>query len=298
VLPASVGEQIQRIPGVASASPVLLMLAAIRKGDLSSTVFLTGFDVQSGVGGPPHLLDGRSVKNDDEIVLDVAYARRMGFTLGDVVRIQDDTLRIVGVSTGTNAFVIQYAFVTLSRARQVLGVPTIVTCFLLTTTGSAEKSEVADLIREALPMTSVYDHATFVDHNTREMQAGFLPFIYTIAAIGVVVLTVIVSLLLTITVLEQRYDFAILKALGAPAGFLPRLLVEQGLMITMAGFVLAMGAFFPMVKLVEHITPEIATQTSGSQVALIGLAVAILSLVSSLISLQRLRRIYPLEAFA
>jgi putative ABC transport system permease protein len=298
VLPVSAGARIRRLAGVASASPIMLLLAVIQKGERSATVFLTGFDETSGVGGPPHLVAGRSVEDDLEIVLDVAFARKMGFAIGDNVVVQDDTLRVVGISTGTNAFVIQYAFVTLRRARQIVGVPSIATCFLVTTEEHADAAAVAGTIRGHLPMTSVYDHSTFVANNTREMQAGFLPFIYTIAAIGVVVLTVIVSLLLTITVLEQRRDFAVLKTLGAPMSFLPRLIVEQGVLLAAAGYAVALVLFFPMVTLVQRLTPEIATRVSPTQIALVAVAVAILSVVSSLISLRRLRRIYPLEAFS
>jgi ABC-type antimicrobial peptide transport system permease subunit len=238
------------------------------------------------------------VHEDDEIVLDQAFARRMRLAAGDSVRIQDNTLQVVGISSGTNAFVIQYAFVTLPRAREILGVPSIATCFLIKTREDAGRSAIADAICEKLPVASVYDHRTFMDRNTREMQAGFLPFIYTIAAIGVVVLTVIVSLLLTITVLEQRRDFAILKALGAPTGFLPRLVIQQGLTIVLTGFAVALVLFFPMVTLVQQLTPEIATRTSWGQLVLMSAAVGILGLLGSSISLQRLRRIYPLEAFS
>lgn len=298
VLPTSAGTRIRDLPGVASADPIMLMLAVIRKGEDAATVFLTGFDETSGRGGPPHLNAGRSVESDHEIVLDVAFARKMGFAVGDSVVIQDDTLSVVGLSTGTNAFVIQYAFVNLQRARQIVGVPSIATCFLVTTEDNGDPAAVAAAIRENLPMTSVYDHETFIANNTREMQAGFLPFIYTIAGIGVVVLTVIVSLLLTITVLEQRRDFAVLKTLGAPIRFLPRLIVEQGVLLAVAGYAIALVLFFPIVAIVERLTPEIATKATPMQIILIAGAVTILSLVSSMISLRRLRRIYPLEAFS
>jgi putative ABC transport system permease protein len=298
VLPATAGESIRQIPGVASVSPVLLMLATVHKESRSSTVYLTGFDAASGIGGPPHLAEGRSVRDDGEIVLDCAYTARMGYAVGDDVVIQDDTLQVVGICKGTNAFVIQYAFVTLSRARQTLGVSSIVTCYLVTTAPYADRSDVTSLISDRLPMAAVYDHATFLAHNTREMQAGFLPFVFTVAAIGVVVLTVIISLLLVISILEQRYDFAIIKALGAPRSFLPCLLIEQGLILTSTGFALAMILLFPMTALVQYVTPEIATQSSLRQMVLIAVTVAVLGLIGSFISLQRLRRIYPLEAFS
>ena len=47
-----------------------------------------------------------------------------------------------------------------------------------------------------------------------------MPILYAIAAIGAVVLTSILTLLLTVIILESRHDFAVMRALGLPERFL------------------------------------------------------------------------------
>jgi len=291
------GYIIREIPSVESASPVLFLLLAIKRGDEVATVFLTGFQTTAEMGGPPQLVEGRSILSDDEIVLDRSFAAKFRYKVGDSVQIQDETLQVVGLSTGTNAFVIQYAFVTLRRAQSLIGFPSIVTCYLVRAKKGNDISTVAEEIREELPGLEIYDHETFLQNNIREMESGFLPLLYTVAAIGAIVLTAILSLLLSINILERRKDFAVLKALGAPKGFLPRLVVEQALLISSAGSIAALVLFFPMVALVEKISPEVSTKSSVEQIAAVVLVVAVMSLLSSFISIQRLRRIYPLEAF-
>ena len=49
----------------------------------------------------------------------------MAAQLNEKIHIQNDTLTIVGISKGTNAFVIQYAFVTLKKAKSLKGEPTM-----------------------------------------------------------------------------------------------------------------------------------------------------------------------------
>jgi ABC-type lipoprotein release transport system permease subunit len=297
ILSTAHGYVIRGVPNVQSISPVLLLLSTVRKGEKVATVYLAGFDPQTVMGGPPHLVEGRSVLYDNEIVLDRSFAKKFHFKLGDSVQLQEDMLQVVGISSGTNAFVIQYAFVTLKRAQSLLGFPNIVTCYLIKVEHRKDISKVSEEVREELPGLEVYDHETFLRNNIHEMQSGFLPFIYTIAAIGVVVLTAILSLLLSVNILEKRKDFAVMKTLGSSKGFLSRLIIGQALIISFAGSIVAVIFFFPMVALIEKFSPEISTKSSIEQITSVVFVVVIMGLVSSLISLQRLRRIYALEAF-
>jgi putative ABC transport system permease protein len=291
------GQSIRQIPGVKSVFPVLLVISTVNKGDKTRTVFLTGFDPKDGIGGPPRIIAGRGVQKDDEIVLDESFAAKYKYKMGDIVKIQEHMLKVVGISTGTNAFVIQYAFVTLHFAQTLIGLPGFATCFLIKVQDRNNIDEVSHRIRELLPGIAVYDHKTFLENNIQEMESGFLPLLYTVALIGAVVLTVILSLLLSVNILERKKDFAILKTLGSPPGFLRRIIIVQALLISSISSILALIVFFPLVKVIEKISPEISTKLSVEQIAAVMSVVSAMSLVSSFISMQRLRRIYLLEVF-
>lgn len=291
-------DRIERIPGVRLVSPVLFLLSSARMEDGVGTVFLAGFDPGNGSGGPPRIVKGRSIEGEGEIVVDHAFAAKHRLRIGDLVRIREEGLEVVGVSSGTNALVVQYAFVSLRTTQMLAGFPGLATCYLVEVEEGARIAEVADRISSEMPGKVVYDHQTFLDNNIREMKAGFLPLLYTVAALGAVVLTIILSLLLSINILERREDFAVMKALGSPHGFLPMLVVGQSLAISFAGIVTALAIFFPLVEMLERLSPEVTVQSSILQIAAVTVVVAVISLLSALISLQRLRKIYPLEAFS
>ena len=292
------GNSIRKVTGVTSASAVLFLLSSAKMDNGMGTVFLAGFDPEAGAGGPPGIVEGRSIEREGEIVLDRAFAAKHRLHLGDRVRIRKESMEVVGMSSGTNAFVMQYAFVSLSTARKLAGFPGLTTCYLVDVEEGTGVAEVAERIRSRLPGVVVYDHATFLANNIREMESGFLPLLYTVAALGAVVLTIILSLLLSINILERREDFAVMKALGSPRGFLPRLVVNQSLLISLGGVVTAVALFFPLVAMIEGLCPEVSTRSSLAQIAAVAVIVAVISLVSAFISLQRLRKIYPLEAFS
>jgi hypothetical protein len=53
-----------------------------------------------------------------------------------------------------------------------------------------------------------------------------------------------------------------------------------------------------MVNLIEYFSPEVTTKSSVEHIAVVIGVVGAISLFSSVISMQRLRRIYALEAFS
>lgn len=298
ILSTGHGTLLREIPTVQAASPILFLLSSISNHGRTATVYLTGYDLASGVGAPPHIMAGRGIEDDGEMVLDYSFAAKMDFSVGDFVHLKDDSLKVVGLSSGTNMFVIQYAFVSLRRAQQQIGYPGLVSCYVVSAKEPDDLARVKQDIREELPGVVAYDKDEFLRNNIREMESGSLPLLYVIAAIGSIVLTTILSLLLSINILEGRKDFAVMKTLGSPRGYLPRLVVEQSLLISLAGSCLAVVLFFPLVGLVEKISPEVSTQSSAVQIGMALFTVVIISLLSSLIAIRRIRRIYPLEAFA
>jgi len=289
---------IARTPGVRTAAPVLFLLSTIRNGDRLGTVFLTGFEPEMGLGGPPLLAWVRRPRADDEIVLDRSFALKFGFEAGEEVDLQGNRLKIVGISRGTNAFVIQYAFVTLRFARKLIGVPGLATCVLVNAEPGAEIGPIREEICDVLAGLKAYDHETFLANNVREMRSGFLPLLYTVAVIGAVVLTAILSLLLSVNILERRKDFAILKTLGSPMPFLWGMVVKQALLIASVSCAVALILFFPLVRIVERISPEVTTKSTVGQIGGVVAAVLLMSLASSFVAIRRLRRIYFLEAFS
>jgi putative ABC transport system permease protein len=301
LLTAHHGEVIGKIEDVESASPVLFLIGGVEcdepRGTQLATTYFTGYDVSSGRGGPPSLAAGRNVASDSEIVLDRSFAAKHRFRVGDRLSVKGETLEVVGLSNGTNMFVIQYAFVTLNRARRLAGMDKIVSAFQVRLKRGAGPGAVRTAIRRRLSDVAVYGRDAFIANNSREMKSGILPLLYTVALIGAVVLTAILSLILSVNVLERRKELAVMKALGAPAGFIPGLVIIQAFCLAGVGTALGIAVFFPLVRLVERLAPEITAQAAPGHIALVVAGAAAVSLLSSLLPIQRLRRIYPLEVF-
>jgi putative ABC transport system permease protein len=297
LLSSSYGQTLTGIEGIRSASPVLFMLASVKTREHPASIYLAGYDLQSEKGGPPSITMGRNISNDNEIVLDHSFAAKYKIRTGDQVFIKNDTLIVAGLSSGTNMFVLQYAFITLGKAKELFGFSGFVSAYLINTYPGIENKEVINNIKEKIPNSAVFDNSSFLENNNYEVKSGILPLLFIVALIGGIVLTAILSLILTVYVLEQRKDYAIMKALGASAGFIPGMIVKQSLILAGCGMIMALVLFFPLCNLVEKISPEISAVSSFLQVVLVTIGLAVISLISSLIPGLKLRNIYPLEVF-
>lgn len=289
-------KKISKIKMIEQLSPVLLLLTSVEHKDQTSTIYLAGYDLTTTLGGPPSLVEGRSIKSENEIILDYAYALKYGFNLGDTLFLQQQPFEVVGISDGTNAFVIQYAFISLEKARELVDF-NVSTCYLLRLKPDVDKNKFSEIFYKLFDDLTLYDQATFVVNNNREMQTGFLPFILTIVGISSFVLMLILSLLLTIHILEQRKEYAILKMLGMENRNLASMVMEQSGTLIIAGILIALLFYYPTMQLVETLTPEITMISSLYHFIWILLLAFIIGIVSSIVALRRLKTIYALEVF-
>jgi ABC-type antimicrobial peptide transport system permease subunit len=297
LLPVSYGKTLQEIAGVKSVSPVLFLLASVRLPEHPASIYLTGFDLKADNGGPPSITEGKNISNDEEIVLDHSFAGKYNIRIGDKVFIKNDTLLVTGLSSGTNMFVLQYAFITLKKAKELMGFQGLVSVYQININSGASCDEIIDRIHNQILNIAVFDKSEFLENNMYEMKSGVLPLLFVVTVIGGIILTAILSLILTVNVLEQRKDYAIMKALGASVGFIPGLVIKQALVLAGTGMILAILLFFPLIRVIENISPEISAESSVLQVIIVMVCLFIISLISSVIPNLRLRQIYPMEVF-
>ena len=297
LIPSNLSKTLSEIDGVKSVSSVLFLLASVKTSEHPASIYLAGYDLQSVKGKPPMIIKGRNIEKDDEIVLDNSFASKYRISIGNRIVIKRDTLIVTGLSTGTNLFVLQYGFITLRKAREMLGFPGYVSIYLIDTSDGKEISEVVRSIFDKIPGIAVFDNLTFLENNSYEMKSGVLPILFIVAFIGGIILTAILSLILSVYVLEQRQDYAIMKAIGSPSGFISWMVVKQALILAGSGMFLAFIMFFPLLKLVGKISPEVTAESSLQQLIIVAVSLIVISLISSIIPALKLRRIYPLEVF-
>ena len=300
IMPESYTHPVRKVLGVRQVSPMLFLLATIsHEHDTNSvSVYLAGYDLKTGLGAPSKMIEGRLPAADGEIVLDEALSRRLEFQIGENARINDSLFRIVGICTGTNMFVIQYAFTSLTSVQELTAVPGLISAMMIQIDHTVKIDSIRAGILTALPgEVAVFDRTEFLANNRKEMNTGIVPLLYTNAIIGAVVLIAVLTLILVIMILERRRDLAVMKALGAPPGYLGRIVFQLAIVITSLSCVVALALILPLLIAVNSISPEITGELWPTDAALTCIVALVMGSVSAFIAIRRLRNIYPLEVF-
>jgi hypothetical protein len=106
-VPQGARAEVERVPGVAAAHPLVSVPVIFTHGDRRTPIQLMAYDS----AGAPRLAVGRSISGSRQVVLDQRLARLHRLSVGDRVRILDRELALVGLSTGTDVSFAPFVFV-------------------------------------------------------------------------------------------------------------------------------------------------------------------------------------------
>ncbi len=264
-------EQIEALPGVDRATPVLQTLANPDEvGGFDIPELLTGIEPETWYDEAIELrVDaGRLLEPDEAGVTFIGadIAERYGLRVGDTFTVRERDFEVIGVLERTLTFPDKIAYVPLADA-QAIYVEAVPEAFEERTSELATQIEVfpddlseADAIATAIE-TEV-DGVRTVTPEQVEDQIGQATIVFNLIIVGASVIAVIVGGLsvintMVMTVSERVREIGIKKAVGAPTGAILReFLVEATLLGAIGGVIgLSAGALLVVV---------LNAQTAGS----------------------------------
>ena len=293
-LPSGSVSELGGLAGVASATPVLALAGVLTSGSKPLPVFVVGFPPGSAAG-PWRLSSGRQPRGGDEVVLDRGLAQTNGIGVGASVALLGRSLRVVGLSEGTNAAGIFFVFVPLATAQAMAGAPVIGDVFLSVRPGVPQ----AEVMQEVDAVGGVHalSVAELAGNDDRMIRAGFSQPVEVLVWICLLVGLLIASMVLYTTTVEHARDFALLKAVGIGPAQLAAVAVLQSLVLSVGGFALGWVLSMGLIAVIHAFEPVIDSYLSLSVVtSVLGLLVVI-DLLALILPLAFLRRVDPQEVF-
>jgi putative ABC transport system permease protein len=138
---------------------------------------------------------------------------------------------------------------------------------------------------------------TFAANNLHELQDGLFPILIAVAVIGGTVALIVLTLLLSGAILEQRETYAVLKAIGASPATLTRVVVGQALAAVLGGVLVGLLLYVAGAPLVLRLVPVLALALQLPAAVAVAGAALVVGIVGALIPLWRVGRIHPAELF-
>ncbi len=328
--------EIEKVPGVAAATPFIYTQVMITSGRSVSGAILRGIDpltaskvirLQENMihGNLADLVAPSQEANPSAhpgIILGVELANNLGVRQGDFVTIispsgrltpmgqipKSKLFQVVGVlQSGMYEYDNSLGYVDLQVAQQFLGIGDAVTGIEVGLHDIYKARQVSDAIRERLGVP-------YWVRDWMQMNQSLFSALKLEKAVMFVILTLIILVAafnivssLIMLVMEKGRDIAILKAMGATTSSIRKIFVLEGFMIGVSGTILGLIGGFVLCGLLKRYRfielpidiyhiSTLPVKMEGMDVFVIALAAVVISLIATLYPSRKAAKLDPSEA--
>lgn len=290
VLALQLVEEVEAVPGVRAAWPVLYRYTVLELHDRKLFARLVGAD-SDGLGGPWRIVEGRPAA-DGEVVIDRTLADEHGLGLGDRLEVLGTGLEVVGLSGDSRSWMSSFVFTTYATAGELLRSPAVANLLLV----EADPAEAAGRMETELDV-AVLTPAE-VAASTREVLTGVMAApVGLMIAVAFAAGTLITSLSVYSSVVERVREYGVAKALGASGWRLLRTVVGQTLAVTTLAAVASYGMYRVAAWAVVAARPQFTVQLEPSAVGAVLVAAIGMALVGAVAPLARIVRLDPATVY-
>lgn len=258
VMQEAVGDKIAALPGVDEVAPTLILMDQ----KFFSVVYGIDYHRFNALSKGFVYRDGRPIEASDEALADDIVAEAKHLHVGDTISLLNHPFRLVGiVAHGKGA----RFFISLKSAQDIAGAEKRVSMFYVRSKGDTEGTR-AEILK-ILPQNKVFSTAEYVSMMNSSNLPELKPFIRTMVGLGLVISFLVVLLTMHTMVLERTREIGILKALGYAKLDIVSLLLEEMLILAIAGSGLGIGITFLTEAILKHTSPTLMILISPSWVA-------------------------------
>jgi len=289
------------VEGVDRAAPIGQATYTVEAGGELVDGVLFGYPLDAGgLGAPTSLVEGRLAEGPGEAVASSADAAD-GFDIGDVVRIAAEggpEIEVVGLAEDLRWSVAPTLLVDYSTFEEAQRAVNPDAEVVLPSLAAIRPADGADL--DAL--TDRIDAAVDgVEALTNEEAVSSSPGVSAvnqsfqiILALAFAVVTLVVAFFFLILTVQKAKPLTLLRAVGAPSGYLVRNLVVQIVFVMGAGIAIGIGLVLAVRPFAAGGAIELDLEPSTVVPTIVGLTV--LALVGSIGAIRRVLRIDPIRA--
>jgi putative ABC transport system permease protein len=246
VMQESLGEQIEKLPGVDEVAPTLIL------SDPKSLMIIYAIDYKRFNALSQGFLfrDGRPFHGPDEAIADDIVAESKHLKVGDKVTLVNHSYTICGiVAHGKGA----RFFIPLKTAQDIVGANNRVSMFFVRSKGDTEATRAE--ILSLNPQNRIRSMSEYVTLMNSSNLPELKPFIRTMVGIGIVISFLVVLLNMHTMVMERTREIGILKALGFCRLDVVKMLLGEMLVLTVLGSGLGIAITFLTQAILKHTNP-------------------------------------------
>lgn len=291
-------------PGVANAEDMVVSFAKWRKPEGGqTTILLIGTAADSPKALPWNIVQGSraALEAPNTVAIDQSYFADLGVNkIGDSAEVNGATVKLVATTKRIRSFTtLPFVFMSIEEARRLTATEqNQATYQRVTLAPGADLETVRSEIARRLPDTEVLTQKEFTKRSQSYwlFQTGAGAALIAGAVLGLIVGIVIVAQTLYSSTKDHINEFATLRALGAGAGYIVKVILFQAILSGLIGYTLGMALALLAIwaaqdtKLTIIMTPELAAALFA-----VTIGMCIFAAISAIIKVVR---IDPAAVFA
>ena len=295
-VPASLDQRVERIVPGAATAPITASLEMLTLHGRKAATFVVGFD-PGQVGQPWLMAAGRRPARAGEIAVDKIWANRHALRLGDRVALRGQSLRVVGITKKTSAWMTPLLFITRAEANRLSGRGDVASYILVRAPQGMTPRALAARLRPRLSDFTVMTRDEIAAHDRQLMTSPFNAPLLVMVAVSLGVGALVIGLSAYGFVSERRREFGTLKALGGSARRLYASVAGQALAIALAGVAGGLVLQRFGATLMGVVDPRFLFEFKPGHVAVALVAALLMALVGAWVPARIVARVDPAEVF-
>ncbi|MGD9637124.1 MAG: ABC transporter permease [Pirellulales bacterium] len=299
--------RVRGVEGVAWAVPLYKGLTRSRldDGNFQQTILL-GLDDATLVGGPPEMVLGNifDLRRPDAVIMDLEGYKLLwpheAPRVGKRFEMNDKEAEIVGICKASRTFqTFPVVYTRYSQALQFVPPERKVLSFVLADVLPGQNvDEICRRIQKQTGMRAMTGQQFEWVTMKYFMEKTGIPFNFGITvALGFIVGTAIAAQTFYLFTIENIKQYGALKAMGAGNFALLSMIMLQALLVSFIGFGLGIGAATWFGKIATAPGSRLAFYMPAEVFVGVALAVAAISILSSLLSMQKVMVVEPAVVF-
>ena len=296
-LPASVVDEVRRVPGVEAATPILYVTSMVAAGDGRYLAYVIGLPTDATMGRPWQIVSGSPIPGPGEAIIDRTVADQAGVSVGDRVTVLGEELTVAGLADGTANIVNSIAFISFEDFARLRGGSPVVSYVLVKVAPGESPDAVSRRIEASVGGVTALTRDAFAREERQLVRDMMTDVISIMNLVGFSIGLSVVALTVYIATFARRAEFGVLKAVGAGNGHLYRVVIAQALLSVALGLAIGLAFTLTLTAVVPRAAPELTLAVSGSSVAKVAAVSLLIAGLSAILPIRQIAGLDPAIVF-
>jgi len=297
LLPLVLKDEIAKAEGVKSVKRYVGRQVMFTLNKEEVRTYLVGYDVSKDFAGPVSMVRGTKKIKGRQIIVDRVFAQQKNVEIGDTLKIVGKKFLIKGISEKGNVAIYQFSFIPLAEAEKLFGMENFANFFIIRKKDEVTVDTLKKNIEKKFPDVEVETREKFVNNNKKIIEETFLPILWVLVLVGLIIGIIIVGLMIYTATIEKSKEYGILKAIGASNLQLYKIILEQASISGLLGYAIGIGAFLIFSRLIVYPVPSFVTLITWVEYYRVFLFTIVMVLLSAYLPVRRIAHIDPADVF-